>query len=1166
MPLLLLLGLVSSLRIGGVLAFQPCLCLYGRVDDLGWSHGHNTARIAADKAMGTASIYIEDFEKRWAERDEIIRKFIEDYRCDLIITCSGGHAAATVEWAKQYPGTKFFNLGGHAPASQQNMGASVLKVYQASYIAGAVSAMQLKNSSDPTSYVERLGYVGSSYVSDSISAINAFFLGARSINPNIELNVMHSGVWCGKDQDVPVAERMIHYHNVGLVAYDSDCLDVIDETKQNGIYSIGMKSDINRLKGHLTLMSQVFVWQTIFEEVYRLAGGPEAGWLAGRNSYEFVGFERNALSVGNPSSYLRQEQLDLMNALVANFTAGIDDIFCRPGGWSSVATCPPGAEIGSPLFGGTPPSLIFPCNLPAGSQECLSDSDTSSMTWVLKDIKDHGLLPTCSPGHYIQARSSEICLRCVAGTFSDKYNAASCTECPAGFYAKNSASSECLPCPGGTYRGEPGGSLCTNCGPGRYSDGAAKQCTACPRGTARKQDGGQTAGSCELCPLHTFSNTSGQSECHACGPGLGTFSIASTDATDCTCMEGYYRRGPAGEGCQACPSYMTCAGRNTTPVVTPVHWASEAEPDLAWKCASARTCLGGTVPDICLQGHTGFACSKCVHDWYVDWQSGVCHKCTAGIKFLTIFGALAFIASPFILYHVLKKSFDRRRLSSIMLISTLSSQVLTYMQIMSMVGKFRVDWPASVGGFLRITRLFMLSVQLLAPGCFFNGWGFYQEFPLEVLVPFFFVMILAIYYAGGEGLAKVVDRPGVKMDKDVLVAVCGSVFLVFQTVIVKNCAQYMECYNHDNGTNKMSLLYYPEIFCFSDKHLRMFPIAFLGILCYCVLAFSGILWITWVAPQRFGEPSFVRRYGWLLLKFRPDRWYWAVPLFIRNLLLAFTMAAIPNFIVLQAICMNMILLAALSLTMALQPWREPLHNTFEAVGCVVVFNFSLAALPLAPKTDDIMVQLTVLLFTSTAIGTLFMLFVGGKLVLESCCGPQFDGKSSPSSSRQSPKSQSQCSDDGDNVLEARDAKHIDRVNEKVSKELQKVCNFLSSSLATEDVLELVTYMNLYDRQVIQRFVKLITSEYQSIGEPQKAGFMADRIVESRDRPDRFPGVGGLDEARGEKVEECRADLQAKHEDGTGISSATTMASDKVPPEHLAVVPMPHTPLQISDGF
>lgn len=110
----------------------------------------------------------------------------------------------------------------------------------------------------------------------------------------------------------------------------------------------------------------------------------------------------------------------------------------------------------------------------------------------------------CNAGTYYPFRggkSSEICMRCSAGSYSEKRAAKQCKPCSPGTYSQAGACMICAPGKGL----DTNGNYCKNCLSGFCRDGSFKYCTKCPCGTVANKGYGATY--CLPCPKGTFLDT-----------------------------------------------------------------------------------------------------------------------------------------------------------------------------------------------------------------------------------------------------------------------------------------------------------------------------------------------------------------------------------------------------------------------------------------------------------------------------------------------------------------------------------------------------------------------------------------------------------------------------------------------------------------------------------
>ncbi|XP_069124102.1 uncharacterized protein [Argopecten irradians] len=171
----------------------------------------------------------------------------------------------------------------------------------------------------------------------------------------------------------------------------------------------------------------------------------------------------------------------------------------------------------------------------------------------------------------------------------DQSTVESVSNCPDGYLLVNS---ECVTCGLGMYLNTTT-LLCEYCPKGFYynSDYENNSCRACPEGTTTEcpaavsvsqchaicQNGSFfniTSGICELCPLGTYQNESGQFQCLSCQYGQTTHQNGTTDVNSCfdmcasgheiseegscrKCEVGSYRGESDGPLCILCPAGIT---------------------------------------------------------------------------------------------------------------------------------------------------------------------------------------------------------------------------------------------------------------------------------------------------------------------------------------------------------------------------------------------------------------------------------------------------------------------------------------------------------------------------------------------------------------------------------------------------------------------------------
>ncbi|MCF7858776.1 MAG: BMP family ABC transporter substrate-binding protein [Candidatus Cloacimonetes bacterium] len=227
----------------------------GPVGDAGWTKSHDDGRLAMEELdFMDKSTYVENVPEG-AEATRVITELAES-GCDMIFTTSFGYMDPTMEVAANYPDVKFFHATGYktAPNATNYMG----KMYQSKYLAGIVAGKMSKSG--------KLGYVAPFPIPEVVRLINAFTLGARSVNPNATVQVLWTNSWFDPVHEKEAANTMIA-DGCDIITQGTDSAGPQEAAEAAGVYSIGYDSDMSMFapKAHLT--APVWHWGVYYRDV-----------------------------------------------------------------------------------------------------------------------------------------------------------------------------------------------------------------------------------------------------------------------------------------------------------------------------------------------------------------------------------------------------------------------------------------------------------------------------------------------------------------------------------------------------------------------------------------------------------------------------------------------------------------------------------------------------------------------------------------------------------------------------------------------------------------------------------------------------------------------------------------------------------------------------------
>ncbi|XP_071088674.1 sushi, von Willebrand factor type A, EGF and pentraxin domain-containing protein 1-like [Haliotis cracherodii] len=153
------------------------------------------------------------------------------------------------------------------------------------------------------------------------------------------------------------------------------------------------------------------------------------------------------------------------------------------------------------------------------------------------------------------------------------------------------------------------GNLTFNCGRGKVAANSSELlCVPCPRGTFHNQE----VDTCETCPVHTYSDTSGQTQCTPCGQMTGTKNNGSKTDRDCIemCQPGHYSTTGLSP-CTPCPLGTIQTESFSTECTSCPSDSSTA----AMGSSSLDECLAF---DVMVNGPVQLRLGPVIHDWCED--------------------------------------------------------------------------------------------------------------------------------------------------------------------------------------------------------------------------------------------------------------------------------------------------------------------------------------------------------------------------------------------------------------------------------------------------------------------------------------------------------------------------------------------------------------------
>lgn len=189
------------------------------------------------------------------DADRVLRKMCAD-GCQLVFGTAYGFMDAIVRVARDYPSVRFESNAGFKTAD--NVGTYNARYYQARYLAGMLAAHASK--------AGVLAYIAPVPVPEVLQGINAYTLGARSVNPKITVRVYWTNNW--RD---PGLEREATYsllsQGADVFTQHTDTVAVAEVARDRKLKLIGFQGDYSNIVPRNLLLGTVLPsWNAYYLE------------------------------------------------------------------------------------------------------------------------------------------------------------------------------------------------------------------------------------------------------------------------------------------------------------------------------------------------------------------------------------------------------------------------------------------------------------------------------------------------------------------------------------------------------------------------------------------------------------------------------------------------------------------------------------------------------------------------------------------------------------------------------------------------------------------------------------------------------------------------------------------------------------------------------------
>ncbi len=251
-------------------ATKACWIYVGPIGDFGWSYQHHQGLEAVKKEFGdkVETTYVESVAE--ADSERVIERLARD-GCNIIFTTSFGFMEPTLKVAKKFPDVKFEHATGFKTA--ENVTTYNAKFHEGRYVIGQIAAKMSKTGV--------AGYIASFPIPEVVAGINAFMLGAQSVNKDFKVKIIWANTWFdpGKEAD---AAKVLLSQGADILAQHTDSTAALQVAQEQGKLGFGQASDMIKFAEKSQLTAIVDNWAPYYVrrvgDVINGAWKSEASW------------------------------------------------------------------------------------------------------------------------------------------------------------------------------------------------------------------------------------------------------------------------------------------------------------------------------------------------------------------------------------------------------------------------------------------------------------------------------------------------------------------------------------------------------------------------------------------------------------------------------------------------------------------------------------------------------------------------------------------------------------------------------------------------------------------------------------------------------------------------------------------------------------------------
>lgn len=228
------LGLATAAFADGHEKTKVGFVFVGPVGDGGWTYEHNKGRLAVEEEFGdkVETVFVESVAE--GPDSERVMTEMALNGANLIFTTSFGYMDPTINVAAKFPDVKFEHATGYKRAD--NVSTYSARFYEGRAIQGHIAGKMTKSNI--------VGYIGSYPIPEVIRGINAAFIHARKVNPDVQFKIVWAYTWFDPAKEADAAKVLIEQGADVVLQHTDSTAPQAAAQEAGNVVTFGQASDM----------------------------------------------------------------------------------------------------------------------------------------------------------------------------------------------------------------------------------------------------------------------------------------------------------------------------------------------------------------------------------------------------------------------------------------------------------------------------------------------------------------------------------------------------------------------------------------------------------------------------------------------------------------------------------------------------------------------------------------------------------------------------------------------------------------------------------------------------------------------------------------------------------------------------------------------------------